>query len=497
MRSLLRPKTPAFRRERRATQPARVLSIECLEDRAVPAVVALPDIAMLAVTTHDSKSVTFQYSIANASVKSSFSVAIYRAPRATFQPANDIKIGEKTFLSADGSVGTHTFTLTITGGLPIDPAHPFVLAVANPTRSVVESDAQSDTNDVASFRTFVVGAVAHGYEATPGLPAWVNGIAKGLTHDGYDVAIPFNWSSTSNTPLPGQAVAAGLKLANEIAKDVAKLPLGPNDVIDLQLIGHSRGAVVISQAALDLQAMEQASSFSNSKALRSGFLKLTFLDPHPANNGNPQQAWYSASGGSLGRLGLGLYTQFQAAAQDPQVVIPSNASDTEVYYQHASHLVAPSIQEKFVDVWGQVPISGAVTHYCDLTGIVNGHYEVPDWYLAHVVPTLKANGAFVCPGKMGTPSAAQIRASSPPISGGADFEVQALFPKVVTVQSLAVSIENQLAAAEGAIVLGDRPLALSRLKALAQLISSESGKHIDATTAKFVVGLLNTVIAAL
>ena len=70
-------------------------------------------------------------------------------------------------------------------------------------------------------------------------------------------------------------VPGAIELIRQTADTIATLP---NDVVDLHLIGHSRGAVVISQAALSLNANP------GPRELQLGYLKMTLLDPHPARN---------------------------------------------------------------------------------------------------------------------------------------------------------------------------------------------------------------------
>ncbi len=52
-----------------------------------------------------------------------------------------------------------------------------------------------------------------------------------------------------------------------------------HDVIDVQLIGHSRGTSVVGQAMQEL--LDNLSS--QPLALQEGYFELTLLDPHPAN----------------------------------------------------------------------------------------------------------------------------------------------------------------------------------------------------------------------
>src|SRR4051794_20594408 len=88
--------------------------------------------------------------------------------------------------------------------------------------------------------------------------------------------------------------------------------VGPGDGIDLHLIGHSRGSVVVSQAAIALQELDQGGSLPQ---LTAGRLRLTFLDPHPAHNthtlGTPSRGWYSVAEGPIARIALRAYLQFQ------------------------------------------------------------------------------------------------------------------------------------------------------------------------------------------
>ena len=75
--------------------------------------------------------------------------------------------------------------------------------------------------------------------------------------------------------------------------------MGPNDVVALHMIGHSRGSAVISQAALDLQAyVAQHAAWS---PLLAGPWKMTFLDPHPAHN-VPGKSFYDAAPTPLGKF---------------------------------------------------------------------------------------------------------------------------------------------------------------------------------------------------
>lgn len=466
---------------------------------------------MISATTVDSQSVTYTYEIENSSLDTPLDIAFYRSAKNHFDPTHDIKIGDQILTGADLGPGTHTETAKLAGGLPIDPAHPFVLAVADPQDVIAGSEDPKDTHDTASFRTFIIGAVAHGFELTPGFPPWVGTMANSLKKDGYDATIAFDWSATSGLPAPGMTVLAGQSLADAIATTVMQLPqLGPGDVIDLHLIGHSRGAVVISQAALDLEAMEQKGILPQ---LRAGYLKMTFLDPHPAHNlhsfGNPTQTWFSASPGPLGRLGFLLYTQFQAAAHDPEVVVPNNAADAEVYYQHTPYRqtfspdenLLVNFSEKFFINWGEVPVlgenrmplrGGAVVHYYDLTQIVHGHYEVHDWYQQNVVPILGTATPFVSPGNTALPSPTQGRGRIPvrPSAAGLAYEVHVLSPAIFDRPGIALIFERQLAAAEMAFARGHLEAAVGRLTFLVRFLQAQR-RHVSPAATAVLSGLIS------
>lgn len=472
--------------------------LESLEQRLV---LSLPDIAVLSATTTDSLSVKVTYSITDGPVTTPFHLEIFRSADNAFSPASDVKVADQTLSGTDLDSGTHVLTVAVPGGLPIDPAHKFVLAVADPEHAVTESDASNDTNDMAFFRTFIVGAVTHGLEFRPGTPPWILATAAELKQDGYDDAIAFDWSGFSNLPEPGVTQAAGQVMTVQLMAAINKLPLSPNDVVDVHLIGHSRGAVVISQVGLNLQFLEQHGLLA---PVQAGFLKMTFLDPHPAHNvhtyGNPTQTYFSASSGPIGQLATLLYVRFQAAAQDPETVLPANVRDSEVYFQHANHQNAPSLLERFLNIWGEVPVLGSASHYCDLTGIVNGHFEVHDWYLQNVVPTLGTNGPFLCPGSMANPPAPLPPGSpippNPTTAADIAFERSVLVPAATAQPRVAASVLAQLGQAETAIAQNRTRQAINRLNSLDRFLARQ-GRRIDQDASRFLRSQLRSLVFAL
>jgi hypothetical protein len=171
------------------------------------------------------------------------------------------------------------------------------------------------------------------------------------------------------------------------------LATSPTDVVDIHLISHSRGAVVISEALADLFGP----SATVMPALSAGYKKVTLLDPHPAqqasagSNGQPVEQWFSpGTDAFLSGVAIGVLNSFQSTADDPPVVIPNSVDTTEVFYQHTptsmlSSSATVSGEATVVNLWGQVPIIAGAVGYYDLTGPNVGHSEVWMWYRDNVV----------------------------------------------------------------------------------------------------------------
>ena len=234
----------------------------------------LPDIAMHVAQLLAGNMVQFTYETTNN--PGTFELGIYRSADAIFD-TGDVVFGSLQTIIPSPSGGEQIAIVSLPSEMPIDPARKYVLAVADPRGLVSESD--ESNNDDAHFRKLALGVVTHGYEITGVMPTWVNQMAQRLKLDGYDRTIPFDWADMSNDPIPGQAVIAGLNLATEIRGTAREMATESNDVVDLRLIGHSRGAVVITQAVLSLAMFDPGPP-----QLKLGFVELTMLDPHPAQN---------------------------------------------------------------------------------------------------------------------------------------------------------------------------------------------------------------------
>jgi hypothetical protein len=419
------------RSRRRARRPM----LEALEGRVVLSS-SLPDIDVLSARETDANHVVVTYQVLNAPVASPFPMAIDRSG-ANAVNAQSIQVAEGMASGGNLSLGTHTLTVTVSGGLTIDPAHPFVIAVAKPNPTVAE------TNDPAFYRITTIAAVTQGF-GDPRL--WVDKIASELkTDDGFDITIPFHWVADSVKPVSGLPATDGKVLANQIDADAKQLPSGT--VIDLQLIAHSRGCVVIDQAMWDLVAMEKSGQHPELSGLVAGYTKMTLLDPHPATNtradGSPA-AFYSASTGPFGQMAVMTIKGMQNIMHDPDITIPAGVNDVEEFYQHTNVTAGSTLFDQLFSMWGEAPIPG-VNHYYDVTALLGGvgHRQVPIWYMDNVVPTLAhASPTVNLPGLVATSAPDAPTPIDVPTGEAYEVSVIAKFTSSLTV---AQNIENLMA----------------------------------------------------
>ncbi|HET6879480.1 MAG TPA: DUF4214 domain-containing protein [Pirellulales bacterium] len=385
-------------------QRPRRWNVERLEGRDLLTALSLTSVSETSPTT-----LKLDYTITGGALPAPVEVGVYRSTDGAFTAAalrgSDETIADVTLTGNDDggasalAAGSHTTTITLPTALGIDAEHPFVYAVVDPASQELPSQGLAGRSDF--FHKYVLGVVTHGYlfSLVPGastMPAWVPEMANDLEQvDHYQKAIPFDWAALSSLAQPGEtAVARGL-MATAIDKAVAQLATEPTDVVDLHLIGFSRGGVVVSQALQDLLD----SSGQAPAALLAGYEKVTLLDPHPAQptldapNGQPIAQWYSpASTPLLSAFAVHELDAFQAAADDPPVVIPSCVNKVEVYYQHTASSQLSVTQDSpdeplLFNLWGQVPVDAPNASYYDLTGPGLGHEETHAWYLNNVVLT--------------------------------------------------------------------------------------------------------------
>jgi Bacterial Ig-like domain len=391
MRSWFSPQRP---------KPTFAPRIEGLETRlALSTVAPVPPVSVTSAHTVDSKSVTIDYDVNSPNLGPLLNFGVYRSADATFDAGDQqvaslaipaSALGRSTLDDAGvnaAALGHHTITLPVVGGLSIEPERPYVLTVANPETAIGAPDQAARTGVI---HTHSIAVVTHGgiqSKSSDALgPNWLRSMAKAVSKQGFDSVVKYVWSAQSRTP--GNAAKQGAKVDRVINRIAAEFPAG--DPVDVQLIGHSEGAVVISQAAQLLQVKEDP-------GIAIGYVKMTMLDPHAANNHAPGYQ-YSIEGGAVGRIATDTIRLFQWQASDPIVSVPKNVDEAEVFYQH-TRVEAAYTNSGVYNLWGQVPVRGQATYY-DLTGPGISHagdFSVPRWYTNNVAPTLGQGGHFSDP----------------------------------------------------------------------------------------------------
>jgi hypothetical protein len=388
-----------FRSESPAARPR--LAVEALDDRIVPAFDIAVSNAHLIVPT----AVGFDYTATDPATE--VTVWAFRSADATFDSGDEL-VGGNIITTPEGG-GSGAASIGLFGELELDPARDFVLVVADPSGQVEETN---EDNNTSSFRKVAFAALAHGFTLTGLPPAWLETTAAQMRAEGYEYVLPFVWTPMSQLPIRGGTVLAGQVLA-QVVRDAAPYLTGPNDVMDVHLIGHSRGTAVVSQA------FESLTRNPGPDAVELGFFKQTLLDPHVARNFGPlavgRAEVRNATGieavSSVGqfsfdpsRLSSRAYAQavlnFQALANDPPAFVPAAVDQAEVYFQrlpwNQTTFTIPGLPLPVEQITGlnflaptSVPNAfGRPVESINLNSEGVGHYEVPDWYRINVVPTL-------------------------------------------------------------------------------------------------------------
>lgn len=448
---------------------------ESLEQRIAPAF----DIAVVGATTTDSQSVVVNYKITGDTVPASVPLGIYRSLDSSFSSTSDQLLAGVQITGSDLSVGDHQITIPVSGGLTIDPSRKFVLAVADPANAVTETD---NGNNVANFRKLLIGVVTHGTEATGVAPAWVGQMANTLQGENYDATIAFDWASASAQAVSGIVPQQAARLTNQIVATEAGLPVGPNDVVDVHLIGFSRGASVVALASAGL------ANAGIPVPLASGYVKLTLLDPHPSRNDGFRNE--SASEGPMGRLALKSYRNFQAATNDPALTVPANADYAEVLYQRTQYdqVFPPVSPEAYFNPWGSVPVGGnaAVTSYYDITPLTLSHSAVRQFYQETVVPNLGLGGDTLPFDPGGTPPTVQLTAAleaGNETGRGNLYELDRLRKGTTSIQT-ARHLLNDLSQINKQALGGKLTAAAGRLNRFITYVQANSGRKIQAPVAQ-------------
>ena len=265
---------------------------------------------------------------------------------------------------------------------------------------IAEATGPDGITSSASYHTITIGLVTHGFDSSDKAPAWIDQMAASLESLGYNKVIPFSWAKASHTLRAGEAVISGINAAHQIEKYIrgnnghGQPDVPQDDVIDLQLIGHSRGSVVITQAMKTLQH-----DLAKIPQAKGGFWELTYLDPHPAHGDNV--APFSATSQYL----IDAANVLQRYYKDPYpLIVPSHVALAQIYYQNTPvSMITSTAEEGQINPWGITyptgihATPGASTQFQVLNLTTPGmtHSGVYGWYQANVVPTLGTANPFV------------------------------------------------------------------------------------------------------
>lgn len=374
------------------------LNLEPLDDRTLPAIGLFAsggtDAVVVSPRLATPNIVAFDY--ATSGETGPVLVGVYHSADPFFDPSDELVGGTAVAPRTGGTA----FAPLFTGELPTDLGRKFVLVVADPFDSVAET---VEFNNTAFFRKFAVGAVVHGFSLSGGLPPWLFPAAATVQAQGYDLVIPYVWAPLSQSPTPGGPAIAAEGLANML-RTLASF-VGPNDVVDLHLIGHSRGSGVVSQTFMSLVLNP------GPRQLQLGYYRETLLDPHVAGNNGPLElglaelaigtgfnpvGGFSYDPAGIGRTVAAGVLNFQAGSQDPPAFFAPNVDQPEVVFQQlAWDATTPDSVERLIGLNFLPPpvvaipnLSGRLVAATDISSEGIGHIEVPDWYLANAVPAL-------------------------------------------------------------------------------------------------------------
>jgi hypothetical protein len=205
----------------------------------------------------------------------------------------------------------------------------------------------------AWFKKHLVGVLVHGYtfrrlyEAVnavsrdggivladwlfdgPAAEPWQQALASTLERMAcYDPAtFAFSWRHESRDDVASLLAAKAEELSRRISATAAGLAAQHNgDVVDLHLIGHSRGAVMVSRVLVEWATPRG----TEAPGRRGGHVIVTLLDPHPASNiDTPIQEDYDPDNLLSAKIYTG-YKSFQDQAKDPPIVLPEGVGIREI-----------------------------------------------------------------------------------------------------------------------------------------------------------------------
>ncbi|MGO9915982.1 MAG: invasin domain 3-containing protein [Isosphaeraceae bacterium] len=481
-------------------------------DTSLSASIEAPDIVLDSVMTTDSREAIVSYDVNTPNLAGPLYIQIYRSDKSTYDSndPNNVAVGDPYQIELQpGHYTTNTedeppIDLFIPGRakqpLAPDPSRPYVLAVIEDGDGNLPTNLTIDESQ-AHFKIWVIADVTYGFSLTGEPPAWAQQIAtaldtpRGAGGAGYNSALIKKWSSGLTTG-PGEAVEGGDALCQQVAEQAAAIEgeLGKNDVIDVQLIGHSRGAAVIGVAMQELVENTPATS-----PLGEGYYKLTFLDPHPANAATAGDVRIQLPIPKFNAFAVFWYFIRSALYNDPSVVVSSRVNAVEDFYeQNSNGSIAPANfknepEEEYFNLLGdpsEIQIedpANTIAEDYDLSPLGLGHSDVWRWYIGHVVPGL---GTGQAPPYPASPSAS----APPPNTVSLD---QILQSQYVPNQNEAATLSQNLTSAQTDLSQGNYGQANSELQAFVSAIQAAPPADFSANSAPLLESIGETMIADL
>jgi uncharacterized repeat protein (TIGR03803 family) len=365
-----------------------------------------PSVVLRKISTNDSTNLTIEYTIAHNDANAPFALDVYRSTAGSWNQGQRVAVATVEIGGKLAHTGPHAIVVgpasPLYGFLPSqadalrpDLKYTHVLAVADPTGALNPADLNKPPS--ASFTIHVIAVIVHGYSTDLATAQATNMVyAKLLQANGYQIGMAWDWASTTSQGTPGTPILKLLPnsaraLADSVEAEARRISAG-NDIVDVNFIGYSRGAVLVSKALDDIY--EDNRSSKAIQQLKSGYMMEMLIDPHPANNGSPP-AWvgpagwegenhqYSADHGMLVDAVVGatlsVISKFQGAVNDPNVSIPPNVRAAADFYQHTS-VSELSGSEGYVNLWGEDPSlitnrSTVKIRDLNVTGQGIGHFE--------------------------------------------------------------------------------------------------------------------------
>lgn len=429
---------------------------------------AQPDIVATSLDWNTSTStIDYTYEVKDADLPGAATGGLYWSSDDTLDPSDTLAIAQPFDLGTQQDTYSESVSFSDMNVSPSDAE--YLLLVLDPDAVIDESDEDNNLL-VEALPIYKLGAVAHGLQLFGEYAGWIEGMATKLrSNNDYVDAITYHWESESHALAANMTYWASSEMASQVDAAIAKAvnEQGIITPIDVHLIGHSRGAIVVGLVAEQL------------KATGIGDIEVTMLDPHPARNQFPQL--YSVPPTPIGWFTEAGVMAAQEVMQDPDPI--ANVTFANSYYQQTPALLTQNpIEAGFINLWGASSVAGATS--TPPTGIGMGHSEVHEWYLDSLESTSATSAPLLLEK---TPSLAQRS----PVS--ATSEVDVLYPQFVNSRSVASEMIAYLAATQSAYETQDYFAATRNLHNLARLVEAQREQHITPAIAEFFVSTAGVV----